>query len=518
MSVILLRLILFSSVRMAFPLAMVLFLVPIGRKYIHPRTLISIQKLMIAGMFLALAITFLGPLVQVPVSNQLLVPQVSTTPPVQLGQSAILPEITVGGPVLSGNVSTPSLWEIAGVLWLCVAMVLFFLTLIQNARFFHRVYQNSSPAPVDLSEVSLFHSRAIGLRVTPTVRISSEVFSPMAVGYFHPVIFLPVRVLLFAPEEQRLLLSHELYHCKTKDNFWRLFSSILLAVYWFDPLVWVLTRSFSTQCELCCDENVLSGTSVQTRKVYGKLILSFVTRQPDYKQPFLPLKSGWKESFRGFKLRIEQIVYRDQKIPGKVFLIGCISIFLLFSGMIGFRQGNFSPSEVIILSENPMGITWEGTPVPREIHLIHPPIDTDQVFRYTSITEDGISIYDNLYFIANTEHENITAGCDGMIVAIQSKSLDEPENQNILSQILGKYVIIDCGNGFSVRYAYLDSVLVEEGQRVSVGDILGTAGNTGGSYGKPDQCGIYVMQDGLMVDPTLFFDVSTQPAVYPIMY
>ena len=85
--------------------------------------------------------------------------------------------------------------------------------------------------------------------------------------------------------------------------------------------------------------------------------------------------------------------------------------------------------------------------------------------------------------------------------------------------LLFLFVLTFCYKTDTYNYdcdTYLDSVLVEVGQWVSAGDILGTVGNTGGSYGYPDQCGIYVMQDGLMVDPTLFFDVTTQPTKWPI--
>ena len=510
---VLFRSVLSSALRMALPVGMVLLVVPILRRRVRPRTLITIQKLMMVGMLLSLVLTFLGSLVRVPVSYQLPMQQISQGPSAPSEQPVILPETAVGEPLPSRAVPAPSPWEIVGVLWLCGAATLFVLTLIQNVCFFHRVSQNSSPAPVHLLDVVLFQSRAIGLRVIPRVRISPEISTPMAVGYFRPVIFLPVRVLLFAPEEQQLLLSHELYHCKTKDNFWRLFSSILLAVYWFNPLVWVLARSFSTQSELCCDENVLSDASVQTRKLYGKLILSFVVKQPDYKQPVLSLQSGWKETFRGFKLRIGQIVSLEQKIPGKIFLIGCCVIFVLFSGMIGFHQ-NFMPSEVIILLDNLEGNTKQEV-IPRRTYQIRPPIDTDKAYHFTRMNEDGSTRVNRLHFMANTEHKQVTAGCDGVVAAIQAKKLSEVVTEDDMPVLLGKYVIIDCGDGISIRYTYLDTVLVEVGQRISTGDVLGTAGHTGSSIGYDDQCGVFVMQDGLMVDPLLFFDISTEPAVYP---
>lgn len=516
------RSVLSSALRMALPLGIGLPLVILGRKHIRSRTLITIQKLMMAGMLLSLVLTLLGrPLVQVSIPDQLPVmsAQTSQALPMPGAPTVTLLQTPIERPISSAPLPALSPWKMAGAVWLCGAAALLLLTLLQNARFLRRVFQNSAPAPADLWEVSLSHGRAIGLRIPPKLRISPEVCTPMAVGCFRPVIFLPVRVLLFAPEEQRLLLSHELYHCRTKDNFWRLFCSVLLAVYWFDPLMWMLARSFSTQCELCCDENVLSGATIQTRKMYGKLILSFIAKRPDHRQPILSLQSGWKGTFRGFQLRLGQIVSLDRKIPGKMVLVGCCAVFVLFSGMIGREV--FSPSGVIILPDNPMGFVNAGSHIfPRKKFPISPPIPTDRVFQREYYNGDAKLSHGNLCFLASEAHEKVASGCSGVVAAVRTElPSDVLENSNDPPgelDSLGKFVIIDCGSGITVRYACLNMVLVEPGQWVFDRDVIGAAGNGGTSDGSPDRCEVFVMQDGLMVDPLMFFDFSTEPAVYPM--
>jgi murein DD-endopeptidase MepM/ murein hydrolase activator NlpD len=59
-----------------------------------------------------------------------------------------------------------------------------------------------------------------------------------------------------------------------------------------------------------------------------------------------------------------------------------------------------------------------------------------------------------------------------------------PTPQNIpLAEADGNFVVLDIGDGFFVNYAHMEpnSVRVEPGDRVRMGDVLGLVGNTGNS-------------------------------------
>jgi murein DD-endopeptidase MepM/ murein hydrolase activator NlpD len=63
----------------------------------------------------------------------------------------------------------------------------------------------------------------------------------------------------------------------------------------------------------------------------------------------------------------------------------------------------------------------------------------------------------------------------------------------------GKTVTLDHGYGYRTRYAHLARILVNNGQRVSRGEVLGALGNSGRSTGP--HLHYEVKLNGLPVDP-----------------
>ena len=72
------------------------------------------------------------------------------------------------------------------------------------------------------------------------------------------------------------MLAHELTHARHLDHLWTLLRGVCLALYWFDPLVWVAAAVSNADCELACDEGALARLSDDDRIPYGKTLLSLV--------------------------------------------------------------------------------------------------------------------------------------------------------------------------------------------------------------------------------------------------
>ena len=72
----------------------------------------------------------------------------------------------------------------------------------------------------------------------------------------------------------------------------------------------------------------------------------------------------------------------------------------------------------------------------------------------------------------------------------------------------GIKVTINHGNNTKSVYAHLNSVDVKEGQVLENGQQIGTAGNTGDSYGAHLHFELYI--NGQRVDPMLFVKDTDQ--------
>lgn len=66
----------------------------------------------------------------------------------------------------------------------------------------------------------------------------------------------------------------------------------------------------------------------------------------------------------------------------------------------------------------------------------------------------------------------------------------------------GRMVEIDHGGGYATRYGHLNEVLVDVGQKVGLGDLIGRSGNTGRSTGP--HLHYEVRHNGAAVDPVIF--------------
>lgn len=69
----------------------------------------------------------------------------------------------------------------------------------------------------------------------------------------------------------------------------------------------------------------------------------------------------------------------------------------------------------------------------------------------------------------------------------------------------GNYVVIE-KDGYTTKYAHMDSLNVRSGQRVKKGDVIGTTGNTGSSTGS--HLHIECLYNGEYYNPLFYFDVG----------
>ena len=148
--------------------------------------------------------------------------------------------------------------------------------------------------------------------------LSNRVTSPAIYGIVRPKIVIPQ---MNETIDLKFIILHENSHIKRKDNLWRVLGIITACIHWFNPLSWLFLKTFLTNLELACDEDVLSQCSETEKKEYATTLLNCVES-----------KSLITSAFGGAKVRtrIKHILsYRKLSM----FSMVC---FIILAGLIGY--------------------------------------------------------------------------------------------------------------------------------------------------------------------------------------
>ena len=80
---------------------------------------------------------------------------------------------------------------------------------------------------------------------------------PIAWGVFSPRIVLPAALETWSETELEAILAHEIEHIRRHDVLTQLAAQVTLALFWFDPLLWMAARRMRYERELACDDAVV---------------------------------------------------------------------------------------------------------------------------------------------------------------------------------------------------------------------------------------------------------------------
>lgn len=134
----------------------------------------------------------------------------------------------------------------------------------------------------DASALDVLDELCVYFRVAPRPFLLSSVEArgPLLLGPVRPTIVLPVAVLRARPlNELRLILAHEVAHCRRRDLLWNWLPAVCQCLFFFHPLVWLAAREARLAQESACDELALTHTSA-TPAGYGRMLLALATPEP----------------------------------------------------------------------------------------------------------------------------------------------------------------------------------------------------------------------------------------------
>ena len=94
-------------------------------------------------------------------------------------------------------------------------------------------------------------------------------------GGFSPVIIVGDNTNL-SMEQRDMILLHEYVHYAHGDHIWSMIRNLCVALYWYNPLVWMAANVSRKDSELACDEGTIRRMEETKRITYGQTLLDVV--------------------------------------------------------------------------------------------------------------------------------------------------------------------------------------------------------------------------------------------------
>ncbi|GBF73825.1 hypothetical protein PA598K_02147 [Paenibacillus sp. 598K] len=115
---------------------------------------------------------------------------------------------------------------------------------------------------------------ATAVRLEPGVYESDRISSPFILGLFRPRIYLPFDLEASA---RAYVLRHERCHLRRGDHLIKAAAFLVLALHWFNPLVWIAFGRMTRDMEMSCDERVLAESGPGSAQAYSACLLALAT-------------------------------------------------------------------------------------------------------------------------------------------------------------------------------------------------------------------------------------------------
>lgn len=138
--------------------------------------------------------------------------------------------------------------------------------------------------------------------------LTAAVEAPLTLGLFQPLVLLPADARAWPREQRRAVVAHEIAHVRRGDGWLLLIASIVKALHWTNPLVWVGLRRMRRYSEEACDQAALRETVEPL--VYAEALVSLAREARGRLTPAFTLDAA---SASGLGARVEAILGTEHR-------------------------------------------------------------------------------------------------------------------------------------------------------------------------------------------------------------
>ena len=208
----------------------------------------------------------------------------------------------------TSGVSHPGILDIVTFIWLfgVASLLLYYAVSLFKMKKLVKV-----AVPLRLFDVPVNENRH-------NILVSDSIKTPFVLGMIKPRIYIPS---VLEAGSLPYVLEHEKKHIKRMDNIWKAFGFLLLAIHWFNPLVWLSYYLFISDVEAACDESVIRSKSREEIRRYALALLKCSIPKAS------PMLCSVAFGEISVKKRIRNIA--DYKKPKLKVIVSCILIAVM---------------------------------------------------------------------------------------------------------------------------------------------------------------------------------------------
>jgi hypothetical protein len=377
--------------------------------------------------------------------------------------------------------------------------LLFWWKIISYSRF--RLYLNRTSSLIDDEPtLALFRRQlqAFGIKKPIALYGNSLVSAPVLVGLQRTAVVLPN--IKWVQSELDFVLRHELTHHRHRDLWIKWFGTIVCALHWFNPCVWLLMRELNRWMEFSCDAAVVRTMSDRQRREYGMAILSVLGRIQLFQGQ--GICAALCEQKENMKERLTKML-NTKKTSKKARTLSIAALVLLCAAGMLMGAAAYSPAEPDL----------QPLPQNNAEPLTKDPVEGDiSVPDTPDLTKNDMSESDAMSFLWPLKDvDYISAGLDGY-PGHTGIDIPRPKGTEIYASAAGivtlakeqytgygNYIVIDHANGYQTLYAQCDELLVALGDEVTAGQIIAKVGRSGSATGY--HLHFEIRCDGDILDP-----------------
>ena len=224
--------------------------------------------------------------------------------------------------------------EVLFFIWMLVAVLLIGILVISYKKL--REIIRASIRDVDSTHIEILYdcTRIMNIKSKVDILYSTKISSPSLCGFIKPKILIPVNVAKnVCNEEFKYIIMHELIHLKYKDIFISWIINLLSVIYWFNPILLYSFHKMRQDCEISCDNQVISYLDKDENIQYGNSIIRILELGGNSKRIIGIASMAMNRS--EIKRRI-MMISKYKKINPKNALLGVVVVVIV--GTLGISM------------------------------------------------------------------------------------------------------------------------------------------------------------------------------------